>query len=472
MSLKIKLFKTLLFSFSAPLLSIITTSCSLSIKIPKNDQTLGDSLLERGKDITPPNAQDNNQLDKGPYFINLLRLKQEEQGIKINNSIIFDQFSDSLYKINQYHFRFLKDGHALITSKEDFSKYITNKINSLYQIKELELPKTLSDLKIQKIFENDFLNGQSIDSILRQNNILILESSNDRSPIYLDYFLKDEKKDHINIQVIDPTKIDDYDSVYLRVIQTYIDSPKSVFSVIVVPKGKRIEFKRTTQNENIQLTSELSRQYHYKPQNFYNWFYEGSEVSQRIKKIQNKQGIFNKENFILKDLTNESVSELPLDSKVNIIKNSNEFNEFIINPIQKLDHSLAINEITNDFEVNYLNSQKLNEVLKTHDIVVQQLIQKPNKPSNRPTKLIKMPSSNSSQIDLAFIDDRELNFNFISSYDTWNDSLVQKPRIFYQGLLVPKGSQVKMHGKLNFKETNDFLLANKSLYQVKKSAEQ
>ncbi|UUD35929.1 hypothetical protein NPA08_03135 [Mycoplasmopsis citelli] len=455
MSLKSKLFKNILVGFSTPLLPLITVSCTL------------------GRETNKGNYSEYAD-DKIPYFINLLRLKQDEQGIKTNNSIIFDQFighSDLKQKEKEFN-HFIEDFKVLIKSKQDFSNYITKKINLFYQ--KLQIPKTLSDAEIQKIFETDFLNGQNIDDILKNNNILVLESTDDRSPIGLKYAIKEEKEDHINIWVINPSQIDHKGG--LHAIPHLLDLPeKSVFNVIIVPKEKRIEFKETITDDNNQLFSDLYNQYAHKPENFYDWFHERSEISEIIMKIQNKQGIFNKENFILKDLTNDSLSELPLVSKVNIIKNANEFNEFVIVPIQKvaqkLNHPLTIDKITNDFEKNYLNAQKLNEVLKTHDIVVQRLIQKANKPSNRPAKLIKMLNSTASQINLAFIDEREFNFNFKVSDDTWKGPLAQKPRIFYQGLLVPKGSQVKINSKLNFKETNDFLLANKSLYEDKKPVE-
>ncbi|UUM19881.1 hypothetical protein NPA11_00360 [Mycoplasma sp. 1578d] len=78
MSLTNKLLKIVL--IGVPALSMITTSCSISIFPKKNKDYLESLHL------------------KTPYFINLIRMKQQDQGIEINNSIIFDQFVESLYE--------------------------------------------------------------------------------------------------------------------------------------------------------------------------------------------------------------------------------------------------------------------------------------------------------------------------------------------------------------------------------------
>ncbi|UUD35930.1 hypothetical protein NPA08_03140 [Mycoplasmopsis citelli] len=449
MALKTKLLKTLLVSFSVPLLPIITASCSLSRE---------DYL--------------KNLDEKEVYFTNLLRIKQDEQGIKSNNSIIFDQFGKSLSSSKErLSYRFLDGPYTWIYSKESFFNKITKKINSLYE--EFKLPKTLSDEEIKKIFENDFLGGQGLNVVLRKNDILILESINDHSPIALDYAIKEEKENRVNILAINPSKRKQEEKFIGAFPISYL---KNVFSVILLPKDKIFEFKRTITDENNQILSDLYSQYPYKPENFYDWFHEGTLIDQRIKRIQKKQRIFNKERFILKNLTDDYISKLPLDSKtdskLHIIKDPDDFIEFLVAPFQKdvpdKDNILHEDSITKDFRSIFSGRPTLKEIFEKYDIVIQRFIKKPNKPSNRPAKLVKMPSSTGTQIDLAFIDERKLNFDFESHDDKWNDSFSEKPRIFYQGLLVPKGSQVKIHGELSFKETSDFLLASKPLYQVEK----
>ncbi|UUM24863.1 hypothetical protein [Mycoplasma sp. 3686d] len=449
MSLMSKLLKTVL--IGVPVFSMITTSCAFSFS--SNKDYLESVYL------------------KTPYFINLIRMKQQDQGIKTNNSIIFDQFVESLHdkysnldtpenRRKYRNYNFLKDNKLLISSKQDFSNHIINKINSLYQ--ELKLDKTLSDTQITKIFEADFLNSQSIENVLKNNNILILQSGDDRSPIGLKYALKEERRNQINILLIDPFEIKqkgDYEKN--AVIKPY----RSVFNVILFPKDKEFRLKRTTESENNQLLSDLYHEYALKAEQFYDW-YHGGYVLGAISKIQNKQGIIYKQNLLLNNLTDESIKDLSLDSGLKIIKDLNHFNEFIIEPIQKvaqkLNSTLTNEAIINDFEINYLSGKKLNDVLKNSDFIVQRTIQKGNILSlNNPDRLVKLPSSSSSKINLTFINNRELEFNFIDKLEIKNRNRDKTPKIYYQVLIVPKGTQVEIKDKLNFKETNDFLLLNK-----------
>ncbi|VEU74463.1 Uncharacterised protein [Mycoplasmopsis citelli] len=467
MSLKTKLFKTILVGFSGVLLTIVSTSCSL-------------------KPLTEENYLETVEY-KAPYFTNLIRLKQQEQGIKVNSSIIFDQFSLELseYFLNKNeprHSNFLEDFQALITSKEDFSHYITSKINSIYE--KLKLPKTLSDEEIQKIFENDFLNGQNLNDVLEKNNIWILESVDDRSFVSLNYVLKEEEKDHINIKVIQPFEINDKG---LYKTTTDIKPQKSVFNVIVFPKYKQLNFRKTTKDENNQLLISLYNQYHYKEKDFFTQNYQLNSIDFLINNIQRKQGFFNTKNLILKNKIDTYISELPLDSKadskVKIIKNYGEFVKYVMAPFQinnlEKDFNLNQDKVIKNFETNYLNGQNLNELFKKYNLVVQRTIHRPNTPLNNPAKLVKMPNPNSSQINLALIDDKEFDFNFnrghadldLTPKRIWWDFLDKKTIVFYQGLLVPKDSEVKIHGKLKFKETNVFLLANNPLYQKTKPVE-
>ncbi|UUM19869.1 MULTISPECIES: hypothetical protein [unclassified Mycoplasma] len=447
------------FSITAPLLTLITTSCSISIFPSK-------SYLE-------------SMRYKTPYFIDLIRMEQQDQGIKTNNSIIFDQFVESLYekalswdrkdqekRTENYRkyirYDFLKDNKQLIKSVEDFSSHIINKINSLYE--DLKLPKTLSDEQIKKIFESDFLNGQSIENILKNSNILILQSNDDRSPIGLSYSLKEQKQNHINILRINPWIIKQTGG-YLQ--STDLRSEKPVFSVILLSKNQDFKIKYTTKSENNQLLSDLYYKYGYKADQFYDWYF-GPDISQAINKIQNEQGILYKENLLLNNLTDESLSDLPLNSKVYTIKTTNDFNEFITSTIQqvaqKLKTSLTKEQVIDNFEKNYLNGQKLENVLKGSDILVQRAIEKPSMLSlNDPDQLVKLASSNSSKIQLAFINEREFNFNLTGK----SQSPDKKSMVFYQVLTVPKGAQVEIKDKLNFKETNDFLLLHKNLYSNK-----
>ncbi|UUM19883.1 hypothetical protein NPA11_00370 [Mycoplasma sp. 1578d] len=192
----------------------------------------------------------------------------------------------------------------------------------------------------------------------------------------------------------------------------------------------------------------------------------GGYVLGAISKIQNKQGIIYKQNLLLNNLTDESIKDLPLDSGLKIIKDPNHFNEFIIEPIQKvaqkLNSTLTNEAIINDFETNYLSGKKLDNVLKNSDIIVQRTIQKGNILSlNNPDRLVKLPSSSSLKINLTFINNRELEFNFIDKLEIKNRNRDKTPKIYYQVLIVPKGNQVEIKDKLNFKETNDFLLLNK-----------
>ncbi|UUM19553.1 hypothetical protein NPA11_02130 [Mycoplasma sp. 1578d] len=438
MSLKNKLLKMIL--IGVPALTVFTTSCSISIFRKKNKDYL-ESLV-----------------GKTPYFIDLIRLKQHDQGIKMNNSIIFDQFVESWYHERKYFYNVLEEGKLLISSIDDFSNHIISKINSLY--KEFKLPKTLSDGQIKKIFETDFLNGQSIENVLKNNNILVLESNEDRSPIGLNYALKEEKQNHVNILRINAFRITQKEG-YPRAQN--IMPNQSVFNVILLPKDRKFKFKYTTKSENNQLLSDLYHEYNYKADQFYDWYYSG--ISGKIDIIQNKQGILYKENLLLNNLTDESLSGLPLNSKVHTIKATNDFDEFITSPIQqvaqKLKTPLTKEQVIDDFEKNYLNGQKLENVLKGSDIIVQRAIEKPSMLSlNDPDQLVKLASSNSSKIQLAFINEREFNFNFTRK----SQSPDKKPQIFYQVLTVPKGTQVEIKDKLNFKETNDFLLINKNYY--------
>ncbi|UUM24866.1 hypothetical protein [Mycoplasma sp. 3686d] len=458
MSLTNKLLKIVL--IGVPALAMITTSCSISIFPKKNKDYLESLHL------------------KTPYFINLIRMKQQDQGIEINNSIIFDQFVESLYEKafsrNQeekeekkhenfkkyFRYEFFENKELLIKSGEDFSNNIINKINSLYR--ELKLDKTLSDSQIKKIFEADFLKSQSLENVLKNNNILILQSFDDRSSIGLEYALKEERKNHINILSISPLEIKQKASYS---ITTDIKPYRSVFNVILLPKDKEFKIKMTTESENNQLLSDLYREYNLKAEQFYDW-YHGGYVLGAISKIQNKQGIIYKQNLLLNNLTDESIKDLSLDSGLKIIKDPNHFNEFIIEPIQKvaqkLNSTLTNEAIINDFETNYLSGKKLDNVLKNSDIIVQRTIQKGNILSlNNPDRLVKLPSSSSLKINLTFINNRELEFNFIDKLEIKNRNRDKIPKIYYQVLIVPKGTQVEIKDKLNFKETNDFLLLNK-----------
>ncbi|UUM19888.1 hypothetical protein NPA11_00395 [Mycoplasma sp. 1578d] len=457
MSLTNKLLKIVL--IGVPALSMITTSCSISIFPKKNKDYLESSPL------------------KTPYFINLIRMKQQDQGIKINNSIIFDQFISSMNEKasdptendeirKKYHwYIFLKNQNLLIRSSEDFSNHIIKQIHSLYQ--DLKFTQILSDNQITKIFEDDFLNGQRLEDVLKNNNILMLETIDDRSPIGLHYFLKEEKENHTNILSIRPW-LNKYNEKY------YVDldyrPPKHIFNVILLPKDKKFKIKMTTKSENDQLLSDLYREYNLKAEQFYDWYY-GWNVLSIINKIQKKQGIIYKQNLILNNLTEESVKDSSLDSELKIIKDPNHFNEFITLPMQKVAQkvgaTLTNETIISDFETNYLNGQKLDNVLKHSDIIIKRNIQEFNISPLifQPDKLIKLSNYGSSKINLGFINEREINFNLpLDEYERACCSLDKKPKIYYQVLLVPKGTQVEIKDKLNFKETNDFLLLNKKLY--------
>ncbi|UUD36595.1 hypothetical protein NPA08_02085 [Mycoplasmopsis citelli] len=457
MSLTIKLFRNILFGSCVSLLPIITSSCS----------TL--ELLNK-----------KNYLEtveyKVPYFANLIRLKQQEQGIKVNNSILFDQFSiiEDEDKKNKYFSDFLEDSQVTITSVKDFSHYITNKINSLY--KELEIPKTLSDEEIQRIFENDFLNGQNLNEVLAKNNIWISQSIFYHSSVFVDYILKEEDKDYINVKIIRPNEID---QDYLSILPTSLLPARKVFNILVFPKEKMLNFKKTTKDENIKLLSELYNHYNYKEKDFFNWYYPRKWILDWIDNIQRKQGIFNTKNLILKNKAGAYISKEPLnldsDSGIKVIKNFKDFITYIMSPFQtndsEKDSALSYIKVVNDFEKNYLNGKNLSELLEENNLVVQRTIQKENTSFNKQYRFVKLPNSSSSKINLAIINDNELNFSSNFLDNEWEDPFIEKPRILYQGLLVPKNSKVEIKGQLNFKEANDFLIHNKSLYKDKEVTE-
>ncbi|UUM19882.1 hypothetical protein NPA11_00365 [Mycoplasma sp. 1578d] len=105
---------------------------------------------------------------------------------------------------------------------------------------------------------------------MKNNNILILQSFDDRSSIGLEYALKEERKNHINILSISPLEIKQKASYS---ITTDIKPYRSVFNVILLPKDKEFKIKMTTESENNQLLSDLYREYNLKAEQFYDWYH-------------------------------------------------------------------------------------------------------------------------------------------------------------------------------------------------------
>ncbi|TDV24262.1 hypothetical protein BCF59_0216 [Mycoplasmopsis mustelae] len=414
-----------------------------------------------------------NSVDgKAQYFVNLIKLKQEYQNVTSNNSVIFDQFTNHLTSIvkqnknsrtNTEYKNFFKDSNfKKITSKKDFEKEILSRINVLYS--KIDVPKILSDDEVTKIFEIDFLKGQKLNNVLENKDILIFETKDDRFNWRLIQYLFDfdtnkNNNGKINILQINPLLLS---NIKPGIQTTDKLSDRQIFTVMLLPKSKDFEIKYTSEQENDKLFNDLYDKFGYKVEKFIKQ-QDSDIVNQLIDKIQEKQDIKFQRLSFLGSLKTESLSNLQQNSDILTINNSNEFDEYILNPLLKVSQEnqldLSSKDIKTKFEKEYLNDQGINYILKNNKIIVQRIVNTDNWISlNVPNRIIKY-TSDSNKLSLAYVSDRIFNYTFsISDYN-----YRPKNEIFYQVLVVSKNTAIKTKGLLGYKEANDFLIKNKDL---------
>ncbi|MGZ9756193.1 hypothetical protein [Mycoplasma sp. 4423] len=427
MSFKSKLLKSLL--ISTPIFTAIAVSCS------------------NKKDYSETVSTDT------PYLMDLLRLKQVQQGIVMNNSELFDQFIDK-NKISTTPIYFSKP--TLIKSKSEFNDTVINVINQTYQ--KFHMQKLLSDNDILQIFEKDFLNNQSLENVLNDNNILIYQDGDLFGTEYLEYLIFD----HISSNKVSILKTTTgMDLPVWTALSPYLP----IFTVLKIPKNKDYTITELDKTQQKVLKKRLYYELNYKFTDFI--VRESFEsLTNLINNIQIKQSINSKKILFLGDLTNRSLSNIEQTKQPLIINTTEEFNQKILLPLlntaKEQSSNLTPLNIKNNFEELFLSGKKIENVLRKNKLIVhisKSLGQILN--WNFPNHLVINKEKN-NKVHISYVSQRTFNFNF-SKYDFFSipNASEQKVSLVYEVFFVPKDNEVLFDGEMNYKQANDFLVLQK-----------
>ncbi|MGZ9797150.1 hypothetical protein ACXYRO_01595 [Mycoplasma sp. 4013] len=432
------LFKNKLFKFifgTTPIITIIASACSTSKHDNKNSET----------------QQTERNLG---YSINLLRLKQQSQDIKLNNSQIFDQFIP--YKKDQWSAVNYFNQPLLIKTKDEFIKNVVGKVNELYQ--KYNLNKSMSDEEITKTFEDDFLDAKNIDDILKTQNILIYEQTPYQIPSYLDYLVYDAENDMGKIKIF---KI--LPGYYLDVKHLYIYYTRKIFTIFKLPKNKDYEIKEFPNDQIDQYINNLSNELHYKKDDFILGDKQ-IDIKLLINKAQIRQDIIYKPVEFLGELTNDILALIPSTTEYLKITNESEFNNQFLDNIYNISQNLHLNlskqEIKNIFQSQYLKAKDLSDILTNNNLYIRIIKEKGNiYHFTYPYQTIKYYiNSRNKEMTLAKISERVFEFNSRRSDDQNKEASDVKVNLILEVFQAPNDYSIKFKGVLNFKETNDFLV--------------
>ncbi|MGZ9756909.1 hypothetical protein [Mycoplasma sp. 4423] len=468
MSFKKKIIRFLITSL--PIYTSVSVACGSKVEVNKGSENKQETLPKI--QLSEPEYLESINL-KTPFFVNLIKLKQQQQSIITSNSVLFDQFILQLFnkrnrneKRFNSNFKFIKDDFLRIKTEQDFYMNIVSLINNLYTY--LGLNKTLTDKQIVEIFENDFLNNKNISNILKDNDIIITEQKDNWSSFGYDYILIDEDKS--NIDVVYALKAEPYyiNNRVSLVSTTDLRPNRHIFSAFLVPKDKEFALLKTDKEQNEKLLSAL-----YKEADFI-YINKEDNIEHLITSVSNNQSEIYKEINFLGKLTNETISDWELNQGIKIITNIDEFYQLIITPLQilaaKQNFLITPDELTTKFEKIFLNNQKIIDILKNNRLLFYtQLFSTLGDYFKTPSHILKLNENNNEKsVSLGLINASLFSYNFTINPDK-SDKNQNQIKLFYNIILIPNDYKLNIKTVLSFKEANDFLVReNKTIKVIKK----
>ncbi|ATP59839.1 hypothetical protein [Mesomycoplasma dispar] len=321
----------------------------------------------------------NKEYDSS-YFLNLLRKNNDELNSKTATFYGLNLFYNQDEKIHKKNFFLENKGVETIKTLAQFQKTIINKT--------IELTKNIPDylkkpeFEIKKEFEDKFLNGKSVNDVLENNNINLVEVTNQwkLNSSYSYYLEKNGNSNTLNVIFLKPSYVEDETMVPDKFFKN-----KPYFISIVYPKNTKINFKyaysyKPITNPNVEPSIENAKLIYKKLEQKYN--IPKTEISTSsnffmLKVIDFSQKLNNIKTFRPKvlDLIVEKIdpwNNTFFPEKQVIIRTAQEFREKILRRTFKLDPFAKIDSqnLILDFETKFLDGKKLDEVLKNNNIFI------------------------------------------------------------------------------------------------------
>ncbi|AHH45179.1 hypothetical protein [Mesomycoplasma bovoculi] len=211
------------------------------VRVPKNKQVKIKRIdqFEKIQEIKDELASKYNNSDN-QLFYNFLTQKNE----KIFDFFVKNQTKNKIIakspwflnklassSLISYDKPFLENYTTQITNPSDFQSFV-NKVRNL--------DSSQTSRQISFNFRKSFLNGQTLDRVLKNNNIFILETW---KPMYFSDWLLVKKQDNNNIYLT-TAKTSDFE--FEEQLQDHFSFDKVGFQAIVVPKTQKITFNYKT----------------------------------------------------------------------------------------------------------------------------------------------------------------------------------------------------------------------------------
>ncbi|MGZ9428634.1 hypothetical protein, partial [Mycoplasma sp. 1012] len=357
---------------------------------------------------------------KSIYFENLIKIKQDQQNIKANNSFIFDQFREKLFESKENNFNFLNEKKLIIKTIDDFDEKIVSKINELYD--KFNINNRLTKEQITKMFEQDFLNGNKLENELTQNNLILLENeslwyTND----FLNFIIDENTVDKFNILEISVLNLPGIDSGETT-RKTSLVSQKKRFTLIKTEKNKEIVFSKTNKEENEKILLNLYKEFQYK-ENFFIKNDLFKDYWPLIFQKQKEQNIFTSDVLIFKNNSLNS-NNLLFNDDIHIINNKEEFKNKIIPSIKEFyteensKTKKSENDILTEFEKIFFKDKTFDQIFENNSIVIHRTLEyKTNYNYLKQSVLIKSKIDEENKvIDFSLINDSDFNYNLKKSW--------------------------------------------------------
>ncbi|ATP59758.1 hypothetical protein [Mesomycoplasma dispar] len=401
------------------------------------------------------------------YFRNLLHKNNAEFNAKSATFSGVNLFYNQIDKDSKKNYFLGESSSIRIETLDQFQKIVVNKTVELTKNypKHLMIP----DFQARKEFEEKFLNGKNVEKILEKNNIYLSETGNVRVPDFYRnnyYFEKDESPDNLNIVLLSPFSILGGTEIPLGLAN---GSP--YLKTIVYPKNKKLVFKILSEYAGITKLSDLELVR--AARKIYN------KLEKKYKLPKNEVGTYSdhftldladfsqKENRIkilkpkVLDLVSKKIDPWNnsfFPEKKIIIKNSQEFKEKILDRILKIDPAAKIDE-TNlilDFETKFLDSKKLDDILKNNNIFIYETWNQIsyNSHNGEIEKLVPRKTEN-NKIFLSKI----IDVDFVLSYvDRRNNPTFDE--VAFQVFLFPKDKNIVFEKNVERFELKNDLVKN------------
>ncbi len=406
------------------------------------------------------------------YFLNLLAKHYEEFNVKNGTFSALHMFYNQPEKQRGRYLFLGKQGTVTIENLEQFQKNIVDRAEEI--IKNNPNFANVNSAELKSEFEDKFLKGELLETVLEKNNIIIDEhGSYWRSTRVTYYYFEENGSSNITATRITPDYVIEGELNQPTVV--FDDSP--FFNVIVYPKNKTITFREIDggiytgdniidyeehkelkiliEREVRKIYNKLAKKYNL-PKNkistsspsFISIIIDFSQEINNIKTLKPK----------ILDLITDKInpwSNSFLPKKHAIIKNIDEFKTTIIDRILKLDPKLKLdqNDLISDFEQKFLNGEKLDEFLKNNNIFIYETWERigyesfwrwvPHSipdPNNYPKRVewekLLLRKTEDNNIFLTTIFETDLTLNFVRSPESSFD------KVAFQILAFPKDKNI------------------------------